>query len=195
MCDTFGSSPLHVACRAGSIKTVKLLLTKDVDVRKLDRHNISPLREACQQGNVNIVRLLPLQNKADVNVSDTLIGFCPLHSACEAGHLDVVKFLLENKSEVNLISNCGDTPLGLACEGGFEDIVKELFDNNAKISDEPPNKSPLFLACKTGRTGIVKMLLANMTDVYSYFFPQIRPLGETYSPLVVACKQNNVDII
>lgn len=195
LCDAFGSSPLHVACRAGSIKTVQLLLTKDVDVRKLDRHNISPLREACQQGNVNIVRLLPLQNEADVNVSDTLIGFCPLHSACEAGHLDVVKFLLENKSEVNLISNYGDTPLGLACEGGFEDIVKELFDNNAKISDEPTNKSPLFLACKTGRTRIVKMLLANITDVYSYFFPQISPLGETYSPLTAACKQNHVDII
>lgn len=56
--DTFGSTPLHLAVRHGSLPAVHLLVSWDVDIDTRDLGDQTPLQIAVDKGLVDITRLL-----------------------------------------------------------------------------------------------------------------------------------------
>ncbi|KAJ2934702.1 hypothetical protein H1R20_g2410, partial [Candolleomyces eurysporus] len=53
----------------------------------------------------------------------------PLHWAASSGALDIVRFLLDQKAEVDRPDNSGWTPLLIAVSAGHTEIVQELIGN------------------------------------------------------------------
>jgi len=66
----------------------------------------------------------------------------PLHFAADKGHLDVVKYLVNQKTDINAQANgySPGTPLHLASQNGHLDVVEYLVnrnaDANAKTNDD-----------------------------------------------------------
>lgn len=84
-----------------------------------------------------------------------------LHRACTTGALDCVKYLVEAKANINLLSK-SFTPLQLAIMRGHMEVVKFLVEE-AKVDMGVWSKSgklPLHLAASSGALPMVKYLLS-----------------------------------
>jgi len=84
------------ACQAGHLSTVKLLLSKNVDINKVSANNeYTPLSLACVKGHLAVVELL-LGNAANpfykVKDNSTMVI-----EAAKGGYTSVVKLLLDNQ--------------------------------------------------------------------------------------------------
>jgi len=55
----------------------------------------------------------------------------PLHFAVDGEHTDLVKFLIENKANINAADNEGQTPLHYACVCEHEQIIDDLISRGA----------------------------------------------------------------
>ena len=58
LCDSDGSTCLHVAARTGRVEIVRFLLCKDVNVHARARLDYTPLHLAAENSHVEIVRML-----------------------------------------------------------------------------------------------------------------------------------------
>jgi ankyrin repeat protein len=82
-------------------------------------------------------------------------GDTPLHQASQNGHLDVVKYLVENRVDVNVVNEDGWTPLYLAAKKGNVEVVKFLVEVNAvKVG----KADPLQAAKCSGNEILIKFL-------------------------------------
>ncbi|MGE0634746.1 MAG: ankyrin repeat domain-containing protein, partial [Pseudobdellovibrionaceae bacterium] len=73
----------------------------------------------------------------------------PLHDACREGHLEVVRFLIQEKSNVNALTNLRNSPLHLASRNGHFDIIKLLVGEGANIYiKNKMGQTPLDVASK-----------------------------------------------
>ena len=76
--------------------------------------NLTPLHKAVRDNDIQRVKTL-IDNGADVNGLDRLMGVAPLHLAVQGRNLDLVKLLVKEGAFVNLQSvRLGGTPLLLA---------------------------------------------------------------------------------
>ena len=99
--------------------------------------------------------------------------YTPLHYplACNNNHIDIIKFLVENKSDLNLANDFNSNPLHLACENKSVvslDIVKYLVENKVELnSKNDDNYTPLHSACENTKISIeiVKFLIKNKSDL------------------------------
>ena len=77
-----------------------------------------------------------LQRKnVDVNKLDKEYGYSALHFFCRDGLVSKVKWLIENKADVNIAElGCTEsTPLHIACKNGHFEVVQCLVENNANV--------------------------------------------------------------
>ena len=112
MDNSYGSTPLHVACYYGNVEFAQALLENGA---KFDHPNIdkrTPLHFACGEGCKELVTAL-VEKGANVNAQDK-DGCTPLHRACEAGNPEVVLTLLLHGGDSSILSNEGKTPLEVA---------------------------------------------------------------------------------
>ena len=163
--DKYGEgTPLHIACKYGHIKIVKLLLEKEI----IDVNKNAPLCIACKNGHIQIVRLLLLDDRVDINQNE-VNGNSPLYIACENGNFEIVIKLLEfNKIDINKINNEGATPLHSACKNGHKSIVNKLLEysnNNKKKLDinamTKKDETPLDISISNKKWDIVILLEEN----------------------------------
>jgi len=121
--DLFGRLPIHVACRQGSLKMVKLLLViAPHTINTPDEDGMTPLHHCAICGQSSILRLL-LEYGADSQLK-TNSGDLALHIACFQGKEDCVTFLLEGtSSKIFSRTNNGRTPLHQAALGGNPSTV------------------------------------------------------------------------
>ena len=63
------------------------------------------------------------------------------------GHIKVVRFLIENKADVNLQNTDGYSPLHIASQHGHFAVVDLLIANNANVNLSNEGITPLHLAC------------------------------------------------
>jgi ankyrin repeat protein len=142
---------------------------------------------AAKIGNVNKLQAL-LEQGVDVNTIDGLSGYSALMFASKEGHFHAVKFLIENKADLNIRNNDWDAPyfelseytlqdvrsaLMLAAENGHFEIAELLIEAGAKIdfvsNDEGKyecnSPSALGLAAKKGILTIVTLLVNNGANI------------------------------
>ncbi len=60
----------------------------------------------------------------------------PLHLAAFNGHLMIVKYLIENKAEINAIDRWGGTPLDDALREGLDNVIDYLRSKDARSGNQ-----------------------------------------------------------
>ena len=158
--DKKGNHPLHIACKYAKINIVKYLIENcHADPEAKNSDQMTPLYIACQY-NLDIVKYLI----EDIHVSTEPINTTKetlLHIACKANKLDVIKYLLEQKFDIEAKDKDGETPLFKCTEN--RDLLKFLVKTaHANIDAKDNNGRTIFLlACKNS----LNLLLAPLYDL------------------------------
>ncbi len=127
-------SPLLLACGAGKIEVVRMLLDAGAAVNDKDLEGNSPLLLACGAGKLEVARML-VDAGADVNFKD-VEGNSPLLLTCGAGELEVAEMLVDAGADVCGGNDSGDTPLFASLQAGSLELVTMLLDKGANVDDE-----------------------------------------------------------
>ncbi|CAF0703560.1 unnamed protein product [Brachionus calyciflorus] len=86
-------------------------------------------------------------------------GLNALHLATLNNDLEMVKYLVENKADVNSRSNLNRTPLHYACLNGFYELAKYLLENNSEINAvDFLEMTPLHLCAEKNHINIARLL-------------------------------------
>ena len=123
---------------------------------------LSPLARAASKGDLKRVHQL-IAGGADANQSGPERKTA-LHLACSGGHDAVVRALLDNKADVDLLTERGETALHLATT---KNVAQALITAGAKVdphrssapSTGSPPSSPLFVAATNGRVEVARVLI------------------------------------
>lgn len=186
--NTFGKTPLYVACLHGNLDIVKILLQNNANINYKNKTGESPLWAACKYGYSNIVDLL-IQNNVDVNTTNNN-GDSPLWAAIISKNISIVKLLLQNNADVSQKDMCNlDTPLLFACEKQNVPLLKLLIQYKADVNyTNMLGQTPLWIAIIKKDMQIIEILLNNNANVNKQYLN-----GNT--PLIAACKTANLRLV
>ena len=172
--DTYGVTPLHMACSRGNLAALEaLLMAPGIKLDIPDNNQDTPLHEACLAGDPDIVGTLLTRMKLG-GMSLLLQNDehqTPLHIACKEGLPEVVKLILqhgfdERRFLVSALDNEFNVPLHLACEGGSREVVHLLLLNNADImAVKVEDITPLHIAARLGFTDIARILVEARVEI------------------------------
>ncbi|KAL2424678.1 hypothetical protein ABEF91_001090 [Exophiala dermatitidis] len=95
-----------------------------------DKNGRTHLSRACNNNDLATVKIKLAERPEDLNQADNA-GNTPLQIAALEGFTDIVKFLLENKCEVNTRNIDKETPLIDAVENGHVEVVRLLLQHGA----------------------------------------------------------------
>ena len=95
-----------------------------------DKNGRTYLARACNNNDLAAVKARFAERPQDLNIADHALN-TPLQIAALEGSVDIVKFLLENKCEVDTRNVEKDTPLIDAVENGHLEVVKLLLEFGA----------------------------------------------------------------
>ena len=121
--NSYGSTPLHLACENNALECAKLLIARGADVGAKDNVGWTPLHWASRNNSIETAKLL-LARGADVEAK-TNAGSTPLHRACENNALELAKLLLEKGAEVGAKNKWGETPLDVAGSDEMGALLKQ----------------------------------------------------------------------
>ena len=126
---------------------------------------------AAKEGNLEKVKSL-VEEGLRLEVVGDLIdmksdqGRSALLESSSNGHNEVVKYLLDNKADVNTSDNEGYTPLHLASWFGHEAVVQTLLENDASVDVQDfEGDTPFLNACRYKRLAVVKLLTKYKADI------------------------------
>lgn len=114
ICSCAASTPnqeLRFAAMKGRTETVKLLISKGIDVNSKNSAGYTSLHWAAQYGQIETVKIL-ISLGAEVNSRTGATGETPLHLAAEEGQTGVIRILISNGADVNSRNKYGYSPLG-----------------------------------------------------------------------------------
>ena len=113
---------------------------------------------ASELGCFDIVTYL-VSKGADIEALEDYNNNTPLIHAAGYGHPLVVKFLIDNRANINYQNNYGSTSLHHAVWGNHLDVVKLLIEMNANKSLRNNNgQTPLDVAKSYNATSIISYL-------------------------------------
>ena len=107
----------------------------------------------------------------------------------------VVDILLQNKADVNIVNDSGETPLYAAASREFLDVVTKMlrvYGGNPNIGS--PDKSPLVAACLDRNEKLVFTLLSYGADP-NLASKACDSNSKVIHPLFVAVKNSDIDIV
>jgi ankyrin repeat protein len=126
--DSFGKTPLHIACTYGQISMVEQLLKVTFPHHFIVMISKIPFI-------YYICNLYTLLKRKDLSmqqnhspVSKTKTGRTPLHEVCVGGHKLCLRTLLQYTPEVNIRDREGQTPAHVAAFNGELGCIKMLQD-------------------------------------------------------------------
>ena len=128
-------TPLHIACREGYFKIVKLLLQYELK----------------QTGDHKSIQALSITRST------------PLHLACESGREEIVKILLLNRADIFAERGGRVTAMHIAAKHGHVEIMKELHAHssgkNIFMVVDANDQTPLHYAAKNNQVEMIEYLL------------------------------------
>ncbi|KAF4375752.1 hypothetical protein F8388_014474, partial [Cannabis sativa] len=146
--DMWGSSPLHVASAKGHLKTIKVLLSNNIDHEVLcyawDGEGRNPLHLAAMRGKIDVLReLLRVAPKAgQVNLAGRSENI--LHVCVKYNQFEVLKFLVNVMDDYHFLNakdDYGMNILHLAVALKQIEIIKYLVTNTRiEVNDVNANK-------------------------------------------------------
>ena len=213
-----GKSALDLACEKGHEEAIELLLKNgakpdtetattgssfNADSGYYSRHPAMPvLCTAAKNGSETMVKML-LKHEANVNASDEK-GNTALHLATSNA---VIETLLKAGANANATNDNGETVLSALFKKRQADtnVVEMLLNFGAN----PNTCFPLHDACESNDANTVRLLLAHGVDANlvkesqrlhmlggSWMFGNVVQIEYTEpSPLCIACKHGNVDMV
>jgi ankyrin repeat protein len=125
---------LITAVREGSLKDLKELMARGVEVDGDLKYGSSALMIAASRGHENVVRFLA-SHGAKVNRRNKF-GISPLSEAADRGHHGVVRTLVEFGADVNMLHNNGGTAILAAAARRDLKTAKVLLELGANIDIE-----------------------------------------------------------
>ncbi|XP_046557029.1 ankyrin-1-like [Haliotis rubra] len=160
-CDAFGNTALHLAAIKGQTEVIKLLLKEGLDIQKGNMDRMTPLHIAATNGRYSVVDpLLSIERNSATSRQDgkrfvrgvsvdlkDIHGMAPIHYAAMWGYEYVLGRLLQNKSEVNLMTEKSETALHLATQGSHIETVQSF------------SETRLIRTCLMGREELLFTLL------------------------------------
>lgn len=181
-------TPLHLACRNGTLSTVQFLYTSGARIDSLNRERNSPLLIACEYGHLDIVHYLYQHGASlqDHNIyydsalglaaksgnisllqwilihhrtlSKNIFGKQPLSIAAGKGHVPAIDLLIPF-IPVDDKDYSGHTAFIEACRNGHLRAAQRLYHHHATI-DLQDNRSntALYYACTHGHLNVVEWL-------------------------------------
>ena len=160
--DRLSLSPLHSACREGTLNVVKLLVGAGAGVCVADEEGNTCLMLALKNGHAETVRYLVSLPEIDVTETTTA-----LRAAVMRKDAEVVQVLIDAGADVvkRFVSGCapldGDTPLCAAIGQGALDVVKLLVIAGAGVCVAGEGGfTCLMRASLNGHTETVRYLLS-----------------------------------
>ncbi|KAG9943476.1 hypothetical protein KCU85_g8660, partial [Aureobasidium melanogenum] len=147
----------HGKCDAD---TIKLFVSRGVNVNATDDENISAVHLAANRGDQSIVQAL-IAAGADVNIKSA-DGQTLLHEAAIGGSVDVIRSVLGYGVDLEARNNDNKTPLAVACaeRDGSDEVIQLLLAAGAKVSVvDRWGSTPLHQLANNSRTTAATMLL------------------------------------
>lgn len=144
---------LTLACRAGSLECVKLLVEHGANVNDNNGY-FTPLMAACREGHVVVARYLLEETDADVR-DEECEDWTALHYAVYSGSTELVELVLSHGAEINGWTPDG-TEFALACREGDVPMAKCLLAHGA---DPLADTRTLCRACSGGSLELVQLVL------------------------------------
>lgn len=160
-----GSTALHVAAKDGHTNVIELLLRHGANIQDISSAG-SALHFAVYGGHVSTVHSL-LNHGIDPALRDPL-GATALHVAAESPEntTEIIEILLEYNTDLNAVTQEGETALNLAIRQKSEGVIKTLLEHNADCDITPKDGwRPLLAAVATGEMNIVRLLLDHGVNV------------------------------
>ena len=161
-------TPLHVAASDGHVQVVKYLLQGGAKREaprpaELSRFGTwcTPLHLACQKGHLEIVKVLH-QYGANIDViSEDHRGISVLHEAVINHHVDVIKYLINQRVNMNVFDSTGFSPLHIAAKHSNTDIMDLLIKGGSEVDFffNNPMHTPLMTSITSGQYDSIKSLL------------------------------------
>ena len=118
-----------VACEAGSVECVKMLLAHNADVN-YETDKCTALTSACKSGNIEIVNLIISRDELSIELVYSAIVSCMISTALCA-NITIVKVLLSRIPDINRILLDGKTLLNLAAFYGNLAAVRLFLESGA----------------------------------------------------------------
>ena len=158
---------IYYAIKNNRSDIAKYLIEHNADLgfKLAEKDNMKYLHVAAENGLMEIVEIL-LQNNFSINSLDKK-KMIPLFYAINNKHSDVAKYLIENKSDLNLKrGKYKQQSLHLAASAGLLEIVKILLKNNVSIDSLDKYKmTPLLNAVKNKHSDVAKCLIEHNADL------------------------------
>lgn len=158
------------AAEKTGMAVVNFLLT-EVDVKasvnERDKKGYTALHHACISGCLDVVKIL-IKAGASINDVATSQGETPLTFAVRRGHVDIVRYLVENKADVNINQLFHAVQKGVGGYSVYWNVVRILLSTNVLGEDinlyfveyqERPKQYVLHLAALANQSDVVKQLI------------------------------------
>ncbi|XP_014286998.1 putative ankyrin repeat protein RF_0381 [Halyomorpha halys] len=156
----YGETPLYQAAKVNNIELFTILIKSGADIKTRTYIGETVMHHAASTGNIPIVRHLLAENYGlSVNEINSK-GETPLHTAALSGKCEMLKFLIQNKGNIN-IKNEGFSILHTAAAEGNERAVICILDYGGMNVDKPGlgGITALNLAISQNHTRIAEILL------------------------------------
>eukprot|EP00047_Mylnosiga_fluctuans_P004692 m.235993 g.235993 ORF g.235993 m.235993 type:complete len:1096 (-) comp12913_c0_seq1:104-3391(-) len=156
--DSKQQTPLMLAVQGKQAAVLKILLgRRDLDVNALDSNGACALGMALNANDTELASFL-VSRGASVNVKAG--GYTLVHSAILNEHLGALRFLLQNRADIEELTNDGETPLQLAVSQGKTDAVVVLCEFKAQTNVvDSKGFPPLWHAMNTRQEKSVEALV------------------------------------
>ena len=163
----------QMACVAGDLACVELLLQRGMDVNCSVSYYGTVLQAASRVGNIEIVECL-FKAGANINILQGVHGTA-LRAAVLGSHEGLIRSLIARGADVNLrYEHRGDLSYQhrdysvphLALKSSNLTIFKSLLAAGADMNIETSDQQPILItACKDGDATVVELLLTNKVDI------------------------------
>ena len=155
--------------------------------------DLNPLQLASKEGKLDEVKAIVAEGKIDID-ENNYNRYCAINLAAEFGKWDVVKFLLENKANIDNYTTdvYHISPLFHAVRDGNEEMCKELLLNGAHINEvySANHEHLLHLAMRHGHKNLMPLLLEAKANPNAQL-----PSGRKDTPLSSALLHGHLDLI